>query len=230
MRVIRHFVRFHMQQGIEQAASNIEEFRRPSLSQKIGNMQAALAGANSSSLPTLLSQFHIDQTLLISAASIKKASAQIDVVIHTLGIMYSLPLILEPDEVVQVACLGADNSGGDFDLETDRRVAEFKFIAWQDSGNAVRNKTLFEDYVKLALYSGPKHRFIYLLDLKVAQAFLGGRSSVDRILDRNARLHRKFIEEFGSRYSTVGDFCRDYCTKISLVDLGELVPDLCAFR
>ena len=38
----------------------------------------------------------------------------------------------------------------DFDLVMDKRITEFKFINWQGGSKAVRKKTLFEDYVKLA--------------------------------------------------------------------------------
>lgn len=42
-----------------------------------------------------------------------------------------LPHILEPDERVESVSLGAGNTGRDFDLETNVRVAEFKFIHWR---------------------------------------------------------------------------------------------------
>ena len=216
--------------GIEEATSLVESFRQPQLRSKVAQIEGALAGANSARARDLLGQFSVTHDLLLAAASVKRASAQIDVVIHVIGILVCLPRLLADAEKVEAVSLGAGNSGGDFDLETDRRVAEFKFIAWQGGGDAVRKKTLFEDCVKLALYSGTKDRYIYLLDLPIAQAFLKGTSSTSRILDRNARLFRSFTDRFGSQYPTVGAFWARFSESISLVDLTTIAPELAILR
>ncbi|WP_283814259.1 hypothetical protein [Bradyrhizobium aeschynomenes] len=44
--------------------------------------------------------------------------------------MLCLPHILEEGEIVDYVSLGAGNTGRPFDLETNRRIAEFKFIHW----------------------------------------------------------------------------------------------------
>lgn len=196
----------------------------------MAEIESSLTGLEVSRVPVLLSSLMIDCDLLMAAASVKRASAQIDVVIHVVGIIYSLPRILEVGEVVEAVSLGAGNSAGEFDLETSARVAEFKFISWQGGSDAVRKKTLFEDFVKLAMYSGAKRRYIYLLDLKVATQFLQGNSSVTRVLDRNARLYRKFLEAYGQEYRTVGQLFRDFQGKIELVDLSQVVPELAILR
>jgi hypothetical protein len=41
------------------------------------------------------------------------------------------PHVLEDDEHVEHLSLGAGNTRCPFDLETDRRVAEFKFVNWR---------------------------------------------------------------------------------------------------
>jgi hypothetical protein len=74
--------------------------------------------------------------LFEAARSIKRAAAQIDVVLHALGIIVLLPAILEDDEVVESLSLGAGNSEAQrFDLETSHRVAEFTFIEWKGNDN-----------------------------------------------------------------------------------------------
>jgi hypothetical protein len=40
--------------------------------------------------------------------------------------------------------------GRSFDLETDRQVAEFKFIAWRGGAEAIRQNGLFIDIFRLA--------------------------------------------------------------------------------
>lgn len=69
---------------------------------------------------------------------------KVNVVIHALGILLCLPHILEADGTVQYVSLGAGNTGRQFDLETDRRVAEFKFIQWQGGPESIRQNSLFK--------------------------------------------------------------------------------------
>lgn len=52
-------------------------------------------------------------------------------IMHAAGIMVALPWILESGEIVESLSLGAGNTGRDHDLETNRRIAEFKFIDWR---------------------------------------------------------------------------------------------------
>ena len=48
------------------------------------------------------------------------------VIVHAVGILVALPKILEPGELVQSLSLGAGNTGRAHDLETDRRIDEFR--------------------------------------------------------------------------------------------------------
>jgi hypothetical protein len=61
----------------------------------------------------------------------KQVAGQINVVIHALVILLCLPHILKDHEVIEYVSLGAGNTARAFDLETNQRVAEFKFIRWQ---------------------------------------------------------------------------------------------------
>jgi hypothetical protein len=67
--------------------------------------------------------------VLGAAGLIKQLAGQINVVIHALGIL--LCHILRPGEVIDYVSLGAGNSGRAFGLETNQRIAEFKFVHWQ---------------------------------------------------------------------------------------------------
>ena len=51
---------------------------------------------------------------------------QINVIVHAVGILVALPKILELGELVQSLSLGAGNTGRAHDLETDRRIDEFR--------------------------------------------------------------------------------------------------------
>ena len=58
--------------------------------------------------------------------SSKRSAGQINVIVHAVGILVALPKILEPGELVQSLSLGAGNTGRAHDLETDRRIDEFR--------------------------------------------------------------------------------------------------------
>ena len=92
----------------------------------------------------------LDAGLMLAARRVKAAAAQIDEVIHSVGILQSLPHILEHDEQVEYLSLGAGNTGKKFDLETKKLVAEFKFIDWQPKSNSIRETRIFKDFYGLA--------------------------------------------------------------------------------
>ena len=73
----------------------------------------------------------LDIDLLTASYLVKSLAGQINVIIHAVGILTALPEILEENERVEYLSLGAGNTGRQFDLETDRRIAEFKFINWK---------------------------------------------------------------------------------------------------
>ena len=87
---------------------------------------------------------------MAAAAEMKRLAGQINVMIHALGILLCLPHILEPKERVEYGSLGAGNTGREFDLETNLRVAEFKFIRWRGGAESIRQNSVFKGYLLLA--------------------------------------------------------------------------------
>lgn len=86
----------------------------------------------------MLGSSGIDREVLAAAAALKRLAGQINVSIHAMGILLCLPHILEPYESVKYMSLGAGNTGRKFDLETNYRIAEFKFIHWRGGPESVR--------------------------------------------------------------------------------------------
>ena len=204
----------------------IRQFSGNTVSETVSTFEKDCLGLSAPAIIKMLNEKSIDRSLLSAAFAVKAASAQIDVIIHAVGILYCLPFILKDEEEVQGISLGAGSGQGDFDLETSERIAEFKFIRWQTSGNAVRKKSLFEDYVKLAISSLDKEKFIYLPDCTIALRFLMGRSNPLRLLDKNRRLYDVYRETFNETYRHVGDFHRAQSEEIQIVDLLHVVPPL----
>ena len=56
-----------------------------------------------------LNENSVDKELVLAAREIKRAAAQIDVVLHALGILVLLPSILEEGEMVEALFLGGDD-------------------------------------------------------------------------------------------------------------------------
>ena len=211
---------------IDDALRQIERFRGPSLKKTVADFETRLSGASKKDVVAINTTAHLDKTLVASAAQVKRASAQIDTVIHTIGILYSLPYLLEDSEIVKSVSLGAGNAGSDFDLVTDRRIAEFKFIYWQGGSEAVRKKSFFEDYFKLIRDQSKRAKYFYLLNTDIPLRFLKGKSKALRMLDRKQRLASDFQRLYGTRFQTVGEYYSVHKDQVQFVNLIEVVPGL----
>lgn len=211
---------------IDDALRVIEKYRGPSLAITIANIESRLKGITSNDVASINMDINLDKFLISAAAQVKRASAQIDVVIHSLGILYSIPYILESDEIIESTSLGAGNAGSDFDLVTNRRIAEFKFIYWQGGSEAIRKKTFFQDYFKLIREKSHRAKYYYLLNTDIPLRFLKGTSKTLRMLDRNRRLSNAFEELYGDQYQTVGEYYQAHQDQVKLVNLIKIVPDL----
>jgi len=128
----------------------IEAFHKNSPTLQIAEIESALNGLEKQAVSSLCSEMNVSPVLLQSAVEIKQAASQISVIIHAVGILISLPYILNDGEKVQSVSLGEGNTGKQFDLETSHRIAEFKFIHWQGSSESVRENNLFKDFYLLA--------------------------------------------------------------------------------
>lgn len=98
------------------------------LTARIGAIEASLVGKQRRAAERTIADQGIDEALLNGALTVKALAGQIHVVIHAVGILTALPHILDRDERIESVSLGAGNTGRMHDLETDRRIAEFKFI------------------------------------------------------------------------------------------------------
>ena len=175
------------------------------LAAQIAGLERALEGQDATLLDSLFCKFGISSELLVASRNLKQAAGQINVIIHAMGILRCLPHILEKEECVQSLSLGAGNTGKSFDLETDLRVAEFKFIHWRGGPESQRKISLFQDFYKLTEFETDKRKYLYLLGTKHALSFLNGRSGLTTIL-RNHRLQTEFFNKYGEGYRTVRDY------------------------
>ena len=124
--------------SIDIAIRAITDFQGASLTESLARIESLVVGLDANKLRDFCDVRNINNRFMSSAVSIKKLAGQINVIIHAAGILCSLPAILKPGEVVESVSLGAGNTGRQFDLETNLRVAEYKFIDWQGGSESIR--------------------------------------------------------------------------------------------
>ncbi len=163
---------------------------------------------------------------LAAAAELKRIAGQINVTIHALGIIRCLPHILEPGETVEYVSLRAGNTDRTFDLETNLRVAEFKFIRWRGGPGAIRQNTTFKDFHLLAAHPTSKRKYLYILGTEHALKFFVGGRALRSVLSRDQKLRRMFFERFGERFQTVGDYYAADGDEVKIEDMSPWVPEL----
>lgn len=209
---------------LTEAAHNIQEFEGQSLTATLMALESRLQGIDRARTSSLFQTLGIDPTLFDSALVLKQAAGQINVVVHAVGILLALPFILTDDEKVQYLSLGAGNTGRLFDLETNLRVAEFKFTQWRGGSEAIRQNQLFKDFYLLAEHDTNKARYLYVVGAEYPLKFLNNQRALSSVLSRNNKLWLNFHQRHGTRFSTVNEYYSYRQHLVQLVDLAQIVP------
>jgi hypothetical protein len=208
------------------AAENIQDFEDGSLKNHVINLEKHFQDADKQTTQTLCTDLNIDTTLLESAFLLKKVAGQINVVIHSVGILISLPHILKKDEFVKSLSLGAGNTGRSFDLETNLRIAEFKFIQWKGGSEAIRQNSVFKDFYGLAEAETSKERFLYVVGLEHPLNFFNGGRVLSSVMSRNNKLWEEIQQRYGNRFERVNEYYEYRKELVQIVDIAEVVPEI----
>jgi hypothetical protein len=108
------------------------------------------------------------------------------------------------------------NRPGLFDLETDRRVAEFDA---QARG--------LPDLVNLAADTSGRRAELYVAGSQPLRFLRGSRSTAGWALDRGAVSARQlFLERFGNLETTVREFTEGPARHVQIIDLAQLLPEV----
>ena len=194
------------------------------LTQRISSIESDLELMSREDAIRTVNNAGISAQLLESALEIKAVAGQINVIVHAVGVLHSLPYILAKDEVVISLSLGAGNTGRRHDLETDQQIAEFKFIDWKGGPESIRQNSLFLDIFNLASADTRKRRVLYLTGKSIPMRFLHGGRSLSSVLSRNRTAQRRFDQLYGNRFSTVRDYFQTVEESVEIVDLQDFVP------
>jgi hypothetical protein len=194
------------------------------LTTRIRVIEAALAAVDGDPAARFSDSVEATDDLLRGALLVKRMAGQINVVIHAVAILRALPYVLEPDETVLSASLGAGNSGRDWDLETDRQVAEFKFITWKGA-DAVRQNSLFVDVFHLAEAVTERRKVMYVTGAATPRRFLErSNRNLTSVLSHHCPVEADFRARHGDRYRTVREYWADVRDQVELVDLATVMP------
>jgi len=203
---------------LETALKMVEGFSaQTTLTQRISQIEAELVAKDKESITRFLHQAEIGEHVLEGALRIKEIAGQINVVVHALGILTALPYVLDQDERINYLSLGAGNTGKDFDLETDKRVAEFKFINWQGGSESIRQNSLFIDFFNLAEKETHKKKCLYVIDRKYPVHFLQGRRALDSVLSKNQKAATKFFTKYNDRLRSYQNITMTFPKKLKLL-------------
>ena len=213
-------------QSLTDAASAIQAFQKNDLGERIGAIETLLKEADSEKLQAAFPLLGVDDALLEAGLTLKLAAGQVNVIIHAVGILLSLPRILAQGERVQSLSLGAGSTGKPFDLETTIRVAEFKFIHWRGGSEAIRQNSLFKDFYLLAEHPTPKAKEIFVVGTEHALKFLRGRRALSSVMSRNNKLWGEFHAKYQERFTTVSDYYSFRENEVRLRDLLDVLPGL----
>jgi hypothetical protein len=198
----------------------------PRLTERIASLEWGLRGLDRDSIGRPLELAHVDREVLAGALLVKDVSRQVDVIIHALGILQALPALLEDGEVVESMSLGAGNTGRAHDLETDRRIAEFKFIAWQGGPESIRQNGLFIDVFRLAEADTTKRRQMFVVGTHLPLKFLNGGRAIKSVLSRSSKAAEDFAALHGEGFVRVRDYWARVRDRVELVDVTSYVPAL----
>lgn len=211
---------------IKRAIEKVSNFEGNGLTGTLCDIEIEFNKANRVNTEILCEKFQLDADLLSSAFKVKKAAAQINVTIHAVGILLALPHILIDDEHVESLSLGAGNTGRSFDLETNKRVAEFKFINWQGGAESIRQNSLFKDFYELAEYEGDKQRYLYVIGKQIPLKFFKGSRSIKSILSKNTKLSQEFLDKYDDRFAVVNEYYQYKKDAVVIEDIAKILQEI----
>lgn len=192
----------------------------------IARLEQELAGSQARELPQIYANHGITPAALESSLVARDRLGRINDIIHALAITIALPAILEPDEILKRPSLAAGNDPTrPFDIETNRRVAEFKMSRW-DGHDAARMRQLVKDLVHLAADDSGRRAELYVLDERPRQFLRTSRSTMAWALGRFPPSKALFEERFGDLGMSISHFCPSHASQVSIIDLRPLLGQL----
>ncbi len=205
--------------SIEQSIKAITNFQGESLTESLADIEYSIIGSDASRSRAFCDDRELNQEFMASALAIKNVAGQINVIIHAAGILQSLPTILDDGEVVESVSLGAGNTGKHFDLETNQRIAEFKFIDWKGGAESIRQNGIFKDFYELAEYETKKKKALYVVGTLYPLKFLRGGRALSSVLSKQPVILGFINKKYDGQIKIVRDYYELHKNNVSIVDV-----------
>jgi hypothetical protein len=217
--------------AVSQAFARLMEFLAGGrLAGVVASLERELSGTQAQEAAEAARRAGFQPALLEAALLIRRDLGRLNDLVHAAAITVTLPLILEPGErLTNRPSLAAGNDPTrPFDLETDRRVAEFKVGIWSGNGtDAMRKRTVFHDLVHLAADTSNRRPELYVVGPQPVRFLQRSHTTAQWALDRGAASTRQlFVERFGDLGTTVEQFVAGPAEHVRIVDLADLLPEL----
>lgn len=202
------------------------------LTTRVAEAEQAMQGVSGSDIGDVSRQMGLDGSTLASALTVRRAFGRISDVIHATTIVMTLEKVMEDGEVlVRPPSLGAGNDPGrPFDVETDRRVAEFKAAEWKGA-DAMRKRTLFADLARLAMEDSSRRKQLFVIGELPGRYLATTRTSVSRVINRSSQtLRDQMADRYGPLEMSVAEFTATHGLQVEVVNMEDIVPELIGGR
>jgi hypothetical protein len=164
--------------------------------------------------------------LLSEAFAVRRHLGRLNDLIHAAAMTMALPQILEADEVVaQRPWLAADGDPAHaFDLETDRRVADFKLAVWTGK-DATRKRALVQSLVHLAAQPAERRPELYVAGEAPLRFLHSSMSNAAWALNRGPEATKAlYLQRFSDLSLPIKDFVAGPAAHVRLVDISQVLP------
>jgi hypothetical protein len=205
--------------SIKQSIMAITSFQGDSLTESLADIERSIVGSDASKSRIFCDDRNIDQEFMASALAIKDVAGQINVIIHAAGILQSLSTLLDDGEIVESVSLGAGNTGRKFDLETNYRVAEFKFIDWKGGAESIRQNGVFKDFYELAEYETEKKKMLYVVGTTYPLKFFKGSRALTSVLSKQSEILSYINNKYDNQITVVREYYELHRNNVSINDI-----------
>lgn len=194
----------------------------------VSELEQGMVDALSEELEDSNASAKVTADLLAASGVLRREFGRLNDVIHAVGILLVLPHLLDSGErIVNRPSLAAGNDQSrPFDVETDARIAEFKFSVWKDGRDVARKKALCKDLVALAADRSGRAHCLYVLGQAPLDFVSRSGSKLETMLDTR-RARSRYENAFGPLgATTVSEFASGAAAHVEIVDLAQRLPEV----
>jgi len=200
------------------------------LNDMVASLEQRLMGADAEHAVEMVADAGMSPDLLHAALVVRRDIGRLNDLIHALAIGLTLKTLLEPGERITVTpSLAAGNNAAAqaFDLQTNRRCAEFKLSVWTGH-DSQRMRGLFGALVNLVTHTPADCAAqLFVVGQRPRNWLTGTSSRVSWALDGAKRSTVAAVENLGAPADMlISEFVAAHAADVEVVDLNKHIPNL----